>query len=181
MVRKIIGFVAFAATSISFLFFSLWKAPSKVHYAILVLITVPTLFGLLRHWFECTDCSFPGKHFIMDKNKYFIFISAFIAVVMTWFMNHEMGLGAFVANGTIGLIAATLLPTVIAGTAYAASFVGMSSLGILPNIQAACIAGLVVGIVLVLTEEIYAGIGGKGGTSAALSTHLSRFFIHLLK
>ncbi|SDY47510.1 hypothetical protein [Tindallia californiensis] len=115
----------------------------------------------------------------MDKGKAHIIIAAIIATSVTWFINHEMGYGAFIANGSVGVIAAVLLPGPLAGAAYAASFVGMSGLNVLPTFGVSLLGGLVCGIVLALTGEIYAGIGGKGGTTAALSAHITRFIASL--
>jgi hypothetical protein len=181
MLRRIIGFIAFAATSLTFLVMALIFNPYLAYTVALILIIIPTLFGLFRHWFECTDCKDLSKRFIFDKAKFYIFIAAFAAVIITWFMNHTMGLGAFIANGTVGLIAATLFPPALAGTTYAASFVGMSALSILPTLGSAVLGGIVVGIVLVFTAEIYAGIGGKGGTTAALSAQITRIILSILR
>jgi hypothetical protein len=181
MLRRVIGFIAFAVTSLSFLGFILMLNQQIAYTVIVILIIIPTLFGLFRHWFECTDCKDLSKRFVFDKAKFYIFIAAFASVIITWFMNHTMGLGAFIANGTVGLIAATLFPPALAGTTYAASFVGMSSTGVLPTIGSAVLGGIVVGIVLVFTAEIYAGIGGKGGTTAALSAQITRILLSILK
>ena len=92
-----------------------------------------------------------------------------------------MGYGPIVANGLIGVIAAILLPASLAGVTFTASFVGMSSTAIIPSLQAAALGGLVVGFIIMTTTEIYAGIGGKGGTTAALASLITKtilgFFI----
>lgn len=116
----------------------------------------------------------------LDKAKLQVFLCSFIAVIITWFLNHQMGYGAIVANGLVGVLAAILLPGPLAGATYTASFVGMSSMAIIPSIAAASVGGIVVGIILVLTTEIYAGIGGKGGTTAALSTLITKTIIGFL-
>ena len=116
----------------------------------------------------------------MNKAKAQTLACAIAGVTITWFINHPMGYGAIVANGMVGLVAAVLLPAPLAGAAYAASFVGMSSLGVLPSIFAALVGGVVVGLVLIITPEIYAGIGGKGGTTAALSAQITRAIMNLL-
>ena len=115
----------------------------------------------------------------MNKAKMHILIGAIIATSLTWFINHEMGYGPIIANGVVGVISAALLPGPLAGAVYAASFVGMSGLNVLPSFGIALLGGLVAGIVLSLTGEIYAGIGGKGGTTAALSAQITRFIANL--
>ncbi|ABR50242.1 hypothetical protein Amet_4161 [Alkaliphilus metalliredigens QYMF] len=116
----------------------------------------------------------------LDKSKLIVLLCAFVSVVVTWYINHEMGYGAIVANGLVGVLAAIFLPGPLAGATYTASFVGMSSTVVLPSLLAAGIGGLVVGAVIVLTTEIYAGIGGKGGTTAALSGLITRTIMNIL-
>ncbi|SCY49923.1 hypothetical protein [Alkaliphilus peptidifermentans] len=110
----------------------------------------------------------------LDKGKAHIMLCAFIGVTATWFMNHQMGYGAIVSNGIIGVLAAILLPGPLAGATYAASFVGMSSMAVIPSLMGAAVGGIVVGLILALTAEIYAGIGGKGGTTAALAVLITK-------
>ena len=110
---------------------------------------------------------------ITEKHIYIILCS-FISVTVTWFINHEMGYGALIANGLVGVVAAVFLPNDLAGVTYTSSFVGMSSIEVIPSIEVAAIASLIVGFILISTAEIYAGIGGKGGTTAALSTIITR-------
>lgn len=115
----------------------------------------------------------------INRKKLYILICAFIGVTFTWFINHEMGYGAIIANGLVGVIAAALLPSPLAGVTYAASFVGMSSIAVIPSLLVASLGGLVVGVVLLTTTEIYAGIGGKGGTTAALASIITRTIISI--
>ncbi|SFI08068.1 hypothetical protein SAMN05192551_10664 [Tindallia magadiensis] len=115
----------------------------------------------------------------MNKAKIQIVVASIIATSVTWFISHEMGYGAIIANGVVGVIAAALLPAALAGPAYAASFVGMSGLNVLPNFAVAMLGGLVCGMILSFTGEIFAGIGGKGGTTAALSGQITRFISNL--
>jgi len=110
----------------------------------------------------------------IDKNKLYILICAFVGVTFTWFINHKMGYGAIVANGLVGVIAAILLPGPLAGVTYTASFVGMSSLAVIPSLLVATLGGLIAGIVILTTTEIYVGIGGKGGTTAALASLITK-------
>lgn len=109
-----------------------------------------------------------------DKAKFITILCAFIGTTITWYINHEMGYGAIVANGMIGVLAAILLPAPLAGATYTASFVGMSASAVIPSLMWAGVGGLIVGLVIVLTAEVYAGIGGKGGTTAALSVLITK-------
>jgi len=99
---------------------------------------------------------------------------------LTWLLNHQLGLGPIVANGLVGVAAAIFMPGALAGIAYTSSFVGMSSLAVLPSIIFALMGGLITGLVIITTTEIYAGIGGKGGTTAAAATLVTRAISGLL-
>lgn len=115
----------------------------------------------------------------VDRKKIYILICAVIGVTFTWFINHQMGYGAIVANGLVGVIAAILLPGPLAGVTYTASFVGMSSAAVIPSLLGATLGGLIVGFILLTTTEIYAGIGGKGGTTAALASIITKTIVSI--
>jgi hypothetical protein len=115
----------------------------------------------------------------IKKRHLYIFLCALAGVTFTWYINHETGYGAIIANGLVGVMAATFLPNDLAGITYTSSFVGMSALSIIPTLGAAVLASVIVALILLSTAEIYAGIGGKGGTTAALSTLITRAILRL--
>lgn len=117
----------------------------------------------------------------VNRRSFYIFLCCLIGVNLTWFINHEMGYGPVIANGLVGVMAAIFLPNDLAGITYTSSFVGMSSLAIIPSMVAATLGSIIVWIVLQATAEIYAGIGGKGGTTAALSTIITKIIINFFK
>jgi hypothetical protein len=99
---------------------------------------------------------------------------AVIAATCTWYINHQLGYGAVIASSFVGIVAGIVLPADLAGAAYTASFVGMSATAVLPSLGFALLAGIVVGIVIISTGPVYAGMGGKGGTTAATSVLITR-------
>lgn len=115
----------------------------------------------------------------MDKAKVHAIICATIGASVTWYLNHVMGYGAIVANGLVGVTGAILLPAPLAAATYIASFVGMSGAAVIPSVVWASVGGAVAGVVFVFTPEIYAGLGGKGGTTAALSVQITRAIVNL--
>lgn len=115
----------------------------------------------------------------VSDNQLYILICSFIGVTLTWFINHEMGYGPVIANGLVGVMAAIFLPNNLAGITYTSSFVGMSSLAVIPSMATAALGSIIVGLILLMTEGIYAGIGGKGGTTAALSTIITKTIIKI--
>jgi len=84
----------------------------------------------------------------IEKSKFNIIFLAFIGSTLTWILNHKMGYGPIVSNGLIGVFAGIFLPKTLAGTTYAASFVGMSGISIIPSILGASLGGIIIGIVL---------------------------------
>lgn len=116
----------------------------------------------------------------INRNILYTLLSTISGVTGSWLLNHQLGLGAVIASGIVGLVAVMLLTPSLAGSTYTASFVGMSSLTIIPTLYAALIAGLIVGIIILSTSEIYKGIGGKGGTTAALSSFITKLLLGIL-
>lgn len=110
----------------------------------------------------------------MNKENIKILIVTSLAASMTWYINHSMGLGPLIANGIVGLIAAFLFNAKFAVACYSASFVGMSAISVVPTIMLSGLGGLMVGLIGISSPEIYSGMGGKGGTTAAFSTGLVR-------
>ena len=117
----------------------------------------------------------------LNRRSFHVLVCSFISVTVTWFINHKMGYGAVIANGLVGVMAATFLPKDLAGISYTTSFVGMSSLAVIPTLASAMLGSLIVGIVFLSTAEIYAGIGGKGGTTAALSTLILKAILNMFR
>ncbi len=115
----------------------------------------------------------------INKRNLYILMCSFIGVTLTWFINHKMGYGAVIANGLVGVMAATFLPNDLAGVTYTSSFVGMSSLEVIPSIAVASLGSLIVALIFLITAEIYTGIGGKGGTTAALSTIITKAIMRI--
>lgn len=115
----------------------------------------------------------------MNRESIKILIGGFIAAAITWFLNHRMGLGPIIANGIVGVMVSLFLSPKLAGAYYVASFVGMSSMAIIPSMLVAGFAGLLASLVIMFSKDIYGGIGGKGGTIASISTLVTMGFIYL--
>ncbi len=115
----------------------------------------------------------------MDKAKINTVIFAIIGSVLTYYINHTMGYGAVIANGLVGTVGAVLLPGPLAVALFIASFVGMSGTAVIPSMAWATVGGAICGLIIAYTPEVYAGIGGKGGTTAALSVQITRAITNL--
>lgn len=173
---KILGLIAFIATGGGLIFSTVANEESFYKIEILIIFGIFFAISLVDYYRKMGKGS---TKVTFNKRSLYILLCSFIGATFTWFINHEMGYGAIIANGLVGVMAATFLPNDLAGLTYTSSFVGMSSLLVIPSIGAAALGGLIVGIVMLITAEIYVGIGGKGGTTAALSTIITRTILRI--
>lgn len=173
---RFLGLIAFIATGGGLIISTVINEES--FYKIEILIIFGIFFAIsLADYFKRLK-KVPLKIKLTRKNLY-ILICSFLGVTLTWFINHEMGYGPVIANGLVGVMAATFLPNDLAGITYTSSFVGMASLAVIPSLRVAALGSIIVAIVILTTAEIYAGIGGKGGTTAALSTIITKTILKL--
>jgi len=86
--------------------------------------------------------------------------------VLTYAGSVELGLGPVVASGVAGIAAALLAPAV-AVPFFCGSFVGMAS-PLLLGYGGIVLAGIIAGVLYVLSIGVFAGIGGKLGTIALI-------------
>jgi hypothetical protein len=103
-----------------------------------------------------------------------IIIYSITGVVATFVLNHRFSHGPVLASAITGILAGVLLPSLhgaqlgstLAIMVFCASFAGMSDRTRLPNEGAACIAGLLCGLVFIHSTPYLGGAGGKLGTIA---------------
>jgi len=111
-----------------------------------------------------------------------ILFSAILWAGLTWWIGVKRGWWAVVASALVWTVVSffplflknkklSLVPVVM----YCASFVGMSSSLILSNIRVALLWGALVGVIFILTQNVFNWIGGKLGTIAFVSTVLVVF------
>ena len=115
------------------------------------------------------------------KNKFIIVLVAIIGCVVTFSLNHGVieingqifhlpfALGAVVASGLIGLIGGFAFKN-HAAVNHSASFAGMSAMIAIATTGQSIIVGITVGIIYILLEKMFGGVGGKLGTIAMVST-----------
>ncbi|TVR68396.1 MAG: hypothetical protein EA427_10830 [Spirochaetaceae bacterium] len=90
--------------------------------------------------------------------------SVFLGATVTYWISIDLGHGAVIASGLVGVFAAVLVKP-YAVPAYCGAFVGMSSSALLdwPGLM---LAGVIAGVVFVLGKHVFNGFGGKLGTIA---------------
>lgn len=106
--------------------------------------------------------------------KFSVAIWVPIGAVLCHLLNIYSDFGAILSAGIIGTLASFIptinkksdylkeLPTAI----YCGVFVGMSSIEITPSIGFVIVAGTLAGVFLLLSKNLFIGIGGKLGTIA---------------
>lgn len=176
--RIILGLIAFVITGLGLFISTIINENNMMKITIIIILIVFFIISLTEHFRDLVRIY---KEKPLRKNYHYVLICCFLSVIITWTLNHKLNLGPIIANGIVGMIAVYFLPKDLAGISFTSSFVGMSSIEIIPNILIASIGGVIVGIVILSTGEIYAGIGGKGGTTAALSTIITRTIINVFK
>lgn len=173
MKRRIL-FLLYSLISIGILILALMNNELLHSRVFLLTIILFAGIGLLNHFYEIGGLNkeTEKKKRIFTKDNIKILVGSALAAAITWHMNHKMGYGAVIANGFVGVVATILFSPGLAGVLYTTSFIGMSAQTVMPSITIAGLTGLVAGIIIILSKDIYAGLGGKGGTSIALSVQL---------
>lgn len=117
--------------------------------------------------------------FVLDKELLKVLLATTLGAGISWYANHVMGHGSVIGSSIVGIVAAAILSADLAGKAYMASFLGMSSLQVIPNLGFAILGGFIVGIISIITADIYNGFGGKAGTTACVSTFITRAIVSI--
>ncbi|HQJ51947.1 MAG TPA: hypothetical protein PKW05_09255 [Anaerolineae bacterium] len=125
------------------------------------------VIGILFTLFNESKALSTAKAEALFSNKNIVtFLAVVAGAVLSHWMNIDLKLGLVVGSAVVGLVAAVLVPD-YAAAAYSGSFVGMAGIKLLPGYPQLVMAGVVAGIVYVLTLAVFGGFGGKLGTIAA--------------
>ncbi len=110
-----------------------------------------------------------GPSPIKAHKHLFNFLAVFLGGMITFYFSVDIGLGAVVASGLIGLFTDMIFPD-LGAPAFCGSFVGMSSDGLFFSYSDVVLASAIAGLVYVLTSKVFNGFGGKLGTIAFIGT-----------
>jgi hypothetical protein len=110
------------------------------------------------------------------KNLLIVIFSC-IGGTLTFYLNHNLSLGAVIASSIVGLLGygvSRLLSksnfNEIAASIYCASFAGMSASSVMSDSFAVmAIVSFLCGFIFVLTRNVFCGFGGKLGTIACFA------------
>lgn len=112
---------------------------------------------------------FKHKRYEITK-KVGVLISVPLATITTFLLSVEVNFGPVIASAAVGLFYALVASYLgkswkeLSAPVYCGSFVGMSLPIIFTKLWMVGLAGFLAGIVFIISEETYKGIGGKLGT-----------------
>lgn len=92
-----------------------------------------------------------------------------LATLLTFYINNSLQLGGVVASALVGLLGPLLFPK-LQRAIFCGSFAGMASSLVFTNDGWVALAGLLSGLLLAFSREIYDGFGGKLGASGFFGT-----------
>lgn len=119
-----------------------------------------------------------------------IFVVLWIPVgaLSCFYLNHFLKLGPVISATTVGSLASFIpnfkksshylqqLPAAI----YCGAFIGMSSTGVAPNFLFILTASFFTAVLLILSKNLFAGVGGKLGTLAFAGVVITSFLYFLI-
>lgn len=165
------GFVLLAAVVLALLVSTLIEA-WVYHYSgglvgMLVLIgAAVAIYHEARHLMHKEN---QGRH-LLDLT--YQGLAVILGSLAAFAVSHELGLGPVVSASLVGLVASLISPKTSVA-AYCGAFAGMTSDILFFNYFEVALAGFIAGVVFILTEDTFTGIGGKLGTIALVGTAIT--------
>ena len=105
-------------------------------------------------------------------------VISIVSMLVTYFLNHDLRLGAVIAASLVGLAAGFLFKNALFAVAsYSAAFVGMSSKALIPEWYFLIPAGLIHAIVVIAMMRVFTGWGGKAGTMGFTAVALTSIIL----
>lgn len=168
------SFLIFSLFS-SYLFYSLIQG-NVAHMSALFLsiLGVSALFFIkqLRTEWCCIKCQLKQPMNLLQNKNIKTMLALVIGAYVTFFINHQFGLGGVLASSGVGLAGAYLFKK-YAIAIYCGSFVGMACNIVFSNPLSFLLAGSIAGTLFVISQHLFKGYGGKLGFMAFCGTLLS--------
>lgn len=173
--RKFIGFailVFFTLVLFISSLINLWH----IHYTFFITFLLIVAFAGYRMFAHYKEIKLiqPLYDFI-SKPAFYDFLATFLGALITFVLSVYLGLGAVLASGIIGMLAALFLKP-YAVPIFCGSFLGMSSPDLLEPLVFVLTA-FIAGGIFVLTKDVFNGFGGKLGTISLSSVLVSSFIL----
>lgn len=106
----------------------------------------------------------------------------------SFYLNHFLHLGPVISAAAVGSIA-SFIPSLnrrseylkqLPAAIYCGAFIGMSSTGVAPSISFVLTSSFFTAILLLLSKNLFAGVGGKLGTMAFAGVVITSFLYFLI-
>ena len=167
-------FIRFVILTILFLIHTAFLAMIvKENYEARELYVMATIFVILL----LTGLNYIrlNLHHPLDiRIEFLVMICVPVGAVSCYVLNVDLGMGSVLAAGIVGTVSSFLpimhqksvwlkkMPTAL----YCGAFVGMSSAEVAPSLSFVLYAGVLTGLLFMLTKSFFVGVGGKLGTIA---------------
>lgn len=111
-----------------------------------------------------------------------------VGALASFYLNHFLKLGPVISAAIVGSVA-SFIPNLnkrshylkqLPAALYCGAFIGMSSVGVAPNILFIVTASIFTAILLILSKNLFAGVGGKLGTLAFAGVVITSFLYFLI-
>jgi hypothetical protein len=108
--------------------------------------------------------------------------------LITFYLNHFLNFGPVLSAAIVGT-AASFIPNFrkqshylqqIPAAMYCGAFIGMSSAGVAPNFLFITTASIFTALLLIISKNLFAGVGGKLGTLAFAGVVITSFLFFLI-
>ncbi len=119
------------------------------------------------------------KTFNFEAKDFFSFAAVLSAAIVTFIISHYLETGPVVAAGLVGVISTLVIPKFDV-PAYCGAFVGMSCNTVFVTFEQLVLAGIIAGLIFVLSKNVFNGFGGKLGTIAFASCIAMRGLVDIV-
>ena len=172
-IPSLISFLIFVAISIFLVISSLVNAlatGSFLFSAMLLLVLIGLISGHHREYqLVLVDDRRRLSELRLTPFDLVVVLATLAGTILTFYLNNHLEMGGVVASALVGLLGPLFFPK-YQRAIFCGSFAGMASAAIFTNIWWVAMAGLLAGLLLAMSKEIYDGFGGKLGASGFFGT-----------
>ncbi|RKX49205.1 MAG: hypothetical protein DRP32_05600 [Thermotogae bacterium] len=131
-------------------------------FPVLLLLVILTVFSMQNEFKKQLK---EQKIHHSESVSLLILLATVAGALMSYLLNIYFGLGAVVAASLVGIVGSSLAKK-YSVPIYCGSFVGMISPKVLHDFTHVLMASFIAGILFILSQKVYKGIGGKLGAIA---------------
>ncbi|WP_027338951.1 hypothetical protein [Halonatronum saccharophilum] len=174
----LLGFILLNITAIIFVSHSLVGVIGTQSLGLLSLVKFLIFFALVYQkgiTIFNEFISFNKSDFEIDIKDSIRVISIVLSALFTFYLNINMGMGPIVASAVVGLLGAIIISKYEVEV-FCGSFVGMASNLIFISYGQLFLAAFISGLIFILVDNYFSGIGGKLGAIAFTGSILVGLF-----